>query len=232
MRYTDEQLIEILQNFYDENNCYPTRKDFYKSNDLPNIVTIQKHFGCLNNALDFIKVPIIYPKNECQRCGGRKGFYKWCYDGDIKICHTCNLEIEGFNVNNVYEFGKLNKFLVEEVLKMNLIKVNVSGSALIKRKNRNDAWCFSINRYDDLNILIAYSENKLNIEHVWILSNDLDIFGTAKTTFNVVNTKIGLKEIKEFEFDTEMFNEKYHSIKIINNPASKEDAFPINIKSD
>lgn len=49
--YTDDELLEYLRQFYNENERPPTMEDFTNNHRCPLYVTYQNHFGSWSNAL-------------------------------------------------------------------------------------------------------------------------------------------------------------------------------------
>ena len=55
-KYTDEELVDYLKQFFVENGRIPVAKDFLNNPEYPSIITYQKRFGSWNKALTFAKL--------------------------------------------------------------------------------------------------------------------------------------------------------------------------------
>lgn len=64
LKYSDEELLNYLEIFYEKNGILPVAKDFYNNSEYPTFVTYQKRFGSWNNALTLAGLDI---REKCGR---------------------------------------------------------------------------------------------------------------------------------------------------------------------
>lgn len=77
-KYTDEELLDYLKKFYEENGRVPKTKDMLIKNGYPSVKVYQYRFGSWNNALKLADLPL----------------NRWHYDeNDNRLCCRCTTKI-------------------------------------------------------------------------------------------------------------------------------------------
>ena len=136
--YTDEELINILQNFYNNNGRPPKEKEMKVSNGYPSLFTFITHFGGWNLALNAagIKINKMWHKNisddRCSICGTDNPTSNWNYMNGKLICGKCightRYFIKGtLNPQCTSGIAVITEHIVSEVLK-DCIKCNTKNN--------------------------------------------------------------------------------------------------------
>lgn len=181
----------------------------------------------------------------CDNCGCLKKV-QWNYKNKQRLCPSCYMNSDYTNGNldpdSKVGFGFIGQRIVAKTLGLELKYdcncsqgfgapddlydvnkykyINVKAATL----NKNNAWKFGlINKYTpDTYILLAFSADKSDIEHVWITDaiDDLAfniIKNRAKTIINIKNNIYsGLKRAEPWEVDAKPYNDAYHNMSLEN----------------
>lgn len=95
-QYTNEELINELHRFYNENGRIPKYNDFKFDKKFPSVSTYEKHFGTWNSALieSGFEINKIWNKligdECCTTCGSiHTSSAGWYYKNNKRICNKC-----------------------------------------------------------------------------------------------------------------------------------------------
>lgn len=95
-------------------------------------------------------------------------------------------------------------------------EINVKSSKLTENKSQETwFWNFKLrNKYKpDTYIFIAYAKDHEDIEHVWIIPADADIFSDTKG-MTIANSEKGLSRVQEYEVSNTIYNFYLHTMSI------------------
>jgi len=250
IKYKKEFLISELQRFKNENNRIPKTIDMQGKFGYPSYVTYIEHFGSWNNVLMKVFAKInrthfkITGEETCDKCGNLKK-HQWRYKNGQRLCFNCYYIRDYMNgnldPNSKVGFGFIGQRIVAKTLGLDLEHdcncsqgfgseydlydvnkykyINVKASTL----GNDNAWHFTLkNKYiPDTYIMLGFSSDKSDIEHVWITkSTDKLIYDNKnsiyKISITIRNTDYSLKRAESWEVDCKSYNDAYHNMSLEN----------------
>lgn len=194
IKYSNEELLNSLKFFYQENGRVPVQRDFVNNSEYPSYVTYAKRFGSWNNALRLVGLDIdTMVKQGILETENQKG--RWFEIIVRDMFENRSTDLSGYNCNSPCDGICPNNKTYE-----------AKSSGLDKEHNR---WCFTIaNKYkEDIQIFYfgAFNEDYTELLHVWrvpgeIVENNKFYIGMydSRGEFNIDN-------MREYEI-TDKFN--------------------------
>jgi len=243
IKYTDEELLNYLKEFYNKNGKSPKTINFVNNKDFPGISVYYRRFGSWNNSLKLANLPlnsehgIIEKGNYCEICGSSKTDHWRSLNGN-RVCNLCFRRNRNFingllNPNSNLGLGIISEFIIHKVLNNSIwyngnidtfnykydIYCEQYGNINVKFsnfKNEKNSWNFKLicKEKPDTYILMAMSFDKLNIDHMWIIPNNI----LTNVSVCISNTEIGLSRFKQYEVDITPYNKVYQNLDIYSLP--------------
>lgn len=239
-KFDESFLIDILQVFYEEYGRSPASYELRYFNRSLSIHAFSKVFGSWNNALKEAGVPInnnysYYDGTEtCSNCGGERLGKSWQYKNDKRLCQSC-YDGSKYKYGELEPKSKLGIHFVSKILVLKYFnaetnckrneKFDFSNILNIEDKNyrintskyskSHNFWNFKFisNKSIDNYMFIAFSENHEDIEHVWMFPKNAERI-INKKNISITKSNYSIEKIKEYELDSEKFNDIYHSLKL------------------
>lgn len=181
-----------------------------------------------------------YPKltgeERCSICGQSAEYWSW-KEGE-RICKKCSYDADyrknNLDPNSAVGFGFIAQRIVGRTLEIDIEndcncsksfshpydlydsvkygKIDVKAATLTSR----GVWVFHFYQeyIPDTYVLLAFSKDRKDIEHVWVTPGD-SILTSEKTGITIKNDiNSGLKRAKEWETDNKVYNDIYHNMSI------------------
>ena len=170
----------------------------------------------------------------------------WYYKNEQRLCMLCNQNLNnhkngGLKSKSAVGFAFISQRVVAKVLELDLKydcncsqgfdsaydlydkngyeSINVKAAIL----NNKNSWKFGFkNKYTpDTYIMLGFSADKSNIEHVWITEPEDDLTFDKKNfklkqSICITNSERGLKRAAPWEVDCKLYNDVYHSMSLDN----------------
>jgi len=243
-KYDDEFLLNELKRFYNETGKVPIKYDFDHNTMFPSSITYSNHFGSWNNGLQLAGFDVNHIKlkstgNEyCEICGS-KNTLQWYYTNNLRICNKCSRGSRNY-LHGILDpsctsgIGVITEHVVYEILgdckKCNtkdhflspydLISdkygtINVKSSKLYK----DGRWGFCKPKNQTIPnyyICIGFDENKVEIQHVWIIPSDSKLI--IKNGICITNSTKCLEKFKQYELNPEPYDNVYQNLDITTLP--------------
>lgn len=241
--YSDEELISELHRFVSQHGYVPTAGAMDIAIGYPSSHAYLSHFETWNIALESAGLPInrrylhITGNTKCVTCGVTDSA-KWYHnpDGDL-ICSVCRGQLRSdytygqLDPNSNVGIGLTAEKIVSKALGIStnnhcnieygfnhaydlysdvLGTINVKSSTL-----RNGRWAFNLrnSHHPDTYIFVAFSEDRRNIEHVWIVPS-YNTLVNGKIGISVQDSGRSLSRMKGFAQYSVEYNAAYHSMSL------------------
>ena len=183
----------------------------------------------------------------CDNCGKlNKVNQNWSYKDNQRLCVACyqktSKDYKNGNLDSesTVGFGFIGQRVVAKTLGLDLeYDCNCSegfnhpydlydkklGYINVKARilKNNNSWVFKLIQKEmpDTYILLGFSKDKSNIEHVWVTEPEDDLtFDEKKFKYkqdiSITNSEKGLKRAEPWEVDVEPYNDAYHNMSLEN----------------
>lgn len=240
--YTDQELIQILQNLYKTLGFTPTIEYIDTIDNLPSSTTFEAHFGNYNNALKEAGLPInkvneVLTGNEvCSICGKGTLNNLWSIVDNKRVCNRCiqsprNYVNGTLDPNSSTAIGIITEYIVRNVLNdcinyntqtdfHNKFDLNSKKYGTIDVKSSKlgnyNSWKFTSNKHYHPNnyICIGFDASKNKILKVWIIPKNSNIIGKYAICISVNN----LLRASQYEVDATPYNDAYQNLDIYSLP--------------
>lgn len=180
--YTDDELLNYMKEFYEENGRIPVKNDFVNNPGYPGFSTYQKHFGSWNNALKLVGLDV----DTMVKQGNLDNSYQKGRWAEILVRDQFK--------NEPIDLSGDNHLSPCDGICPNNKTYDVKSAKL----GKGDLWIFSIdNKYkEDIEwfYLLAFNDDYTILMHVWrlpgdIIENNYFVIGmySGKGKFNVKN---------------------------------------------
>lgn len=236
----EDYLIFHMKMFFKDNGRSPKTKDFINSEIYPSHMQYYKYFGNWSKALKIAGLPVnvyrSYTGDEvCEICGCKKLHRTWYHKDDKLVCRSCylnaNYKTGKIDPSTNVGFKLIGKIIVMKHLhlKNKMCKINNSydfinkkfGKVYVKSATEKE-YIKNVNKYTfsiysknnvDTFILLGFSKDREEINHVWIVPSNAELFKNKKNkngkTFIIKNDEKGLEKLKEFEVNGKPYNRIY-----------------------
>lgn len=192
-KYTDEDMLNFLKLFYQENNRIPVRRDFENNSKYPGFYSYYNHFGSWNNALRLAEMDI-------DTMARQKNFSNNIYKGrhwEIMIMdmfQNKSIDLSGNNCNSPFD---------------GICPNGKTYDAKSSKLYDNDYWLFPIYNKDKETIewyyFGAFNKDYTELLHVWQVPGEVienNYLYVGKGTYS----KFNMENMKEYEI-TDRFKE-------------------------
>lgn len=241
-KYTNEQLIQYLIDYYNEFGKVPTSRGIGKAKGYPGPTVYRLRFNSFNNALEIAGLDVNKhylgnKPNICEICGSVKTCGSWFEKSGLKVCYKCHLSdrnyFHGQTIpNSNLGIGIITEHIVynvlEDCIKCNTVDHMFSRYDLISEKygtinvkssklHKDDRWVFQKSKRPtdpDYYVCIGFDENRTEILYVWVIPGDSQIV----TKNGIYLRPNSVSRAIKYQVDSTPYNKVYQNLDITTLP--------------